>query len=559
MHEIEKLKTQVLVIGGGGAGARAALTAHLNGSAVILLSKGPVSKSGLTPMAYPSIQGAFGFEDDRDNPDVHYDDIVTGGRGLSEENLARILADESPSRIQELMDFGCRFTQKDGRPLQVLHPGQTYARNFVLKPGGYAIIHTLRKQLRKYEAINIIEDCIVLKLFVKDQKVSGVLAYNMRTNQPVIVEATSVIMATGGYEAMWGMTDGAPDSTGDGLALGYEAGLKMIDLEMILYYPTVVCAKSGKGILVQYETLLRDEYAGGQLLNSEGTNLVPDGKPPTRDVLMSLMFREVEAGRGGPHGGVFIDLSKSTKPKEEIEKTMSRLFSMPGNGLELQGVRLNAGPLEVAPGVHFTLGGIHINENCETNVDGFFAAGEVSSNLHGANRISGNALAETQVFGYRAALAADKYSKQADSGAEIDQKEAGAALDGALAFIADEATSLRPAHIKASIRNIMDNKVGPRRSEKSLTEAVSELKDLQQQLSIVTVAPEKSYNYEWCEALETRNMLTLGILVAESGLFRPETRGHHIRTDYPETKPEWSKHTCTIKGKELTTVDVTRL
>jgi fumarate reductase (CoM/CoB) subunit A len=555
-----RIKTQLLVIGGGGAGARAALAANEKGIKVLLVSKGPVSKSGLTPMAYPSLQAPFGYEDPRDNVEVHYDDIVKGGRGLSEENLAYALANDIKDRVNDLIRFGVKFETKDDRLLQVIHPGQSYPRNLVIRSGGYGLISGLRKELQKHPEINILEDCQITKIFANNGVIAGALAFNMRTGEFIVIEANAIILATGGYEAMWFNTDGAPDSTGDGLALAYRAGAQLIDLEMILYYPTVVVSQAGRGILVQYETLLRDEYAGGQLLNSEGTNLIPDGKPPTRDVLMSLMFEEIENGRGGPNGGLFIDLSKSSKTTEELEALMTKLFSIPGKNLRLQGIDFKSGPVEVAPGVHFTLGGIRINELCETNIAGLFAAGEVSSNLHGANRISGNALAETQVFGYRAGVSAANYLNEFTKAPTISEEEVNEEISRIVTFTEKKKDYIRPIELKNQIRKIMDSKVGPRRSAESLEAAINKLETISDLLATVYVNDEnKVYNYELCQALELQNMVELGILICHSALFREETRGHHIRVDFPDTDHAWCKHTCVRKDSPITTIEVTQL
>jgi succinate dehydrogenase/fumarate reductase flavoprotein subunit len=558
---IKTLQKDVLIIGGGGAGVRAALKASEEGKDVLILSKGVISKCGLTPMAYPSIQASFGFEDPRDNADVHYQDIVDGGRGLSDENLARALADESPTRVNELKEMGVKFEEKDGRFLQVHHPGQKYPRNMVINSGGYGMIAGLRRKLKKDPEILVMEDCVTTKLFVKDGKVQGAFVLDMRTGSYVLVEAKAVVLATGGYEAMWSKTDAAPDSTGDGLALAYRAGVKLIDLEMILYYPTVVASESGHGILVQYETLVRDEYVGGLLVNTKGDNLIPSGKPPTRDVLMNLMIDQVEAGNGGPNGGMFIDLTKSPKDQDYIEGLMSKLFSIPGKNLALQGVDFSKGLVEVAPGVHFTLGGVRIDENCRTSVDGLFAAGEVSSNLHGANRISGNALAETQVFGYRVGASSAKYADGISGFTSIDDAEIQKEINRIESFVGTpESDSPHPATIKRDLTKIMDAKVGTRRSATSLEEATKAIDALSERVNDVTVSNGGTlFNYELCEALELDNMVELGKLIIKSAITRTETRGHHIRTDYPETDPKWSRHTVTLIDQPIGTMEVTKL
>jgi len=548
MDNFEVMKTDVLVIGGGGAGVRAAIEANNQGLDTCLASKGPIAHSGLTPLAYPSIQAPFGVTDARDNKDVHYDDIVKIGRYLCDEDLARVLADEIVERVYELEEYGVKFKkQEDGKFLQVHHPGQTYPRNLFIMKGGFGLINGLRREVKRRQNVKIFEDFFISRLLTQQGEVVGAFGLNLKDGHFYAIEAKATILACGGYEELWGLTDTAPDSTGDGVFLGYAAGADVIDMEMALYYPvSFAWPESVRGVCLQYETILSKERLDFRLVNNEGKQFLTEGPLPVRDILMRAMFTEIEEGRGTEHRAVYIDPSLSSKSPEEIEKVIELLLKVPDRNLKSLGIDMRKERLEVSPAIHYTLGGVHINARAETTLPGLFAAGENASNIHGANRISGNALAETQVFGRRAGFYASEYAKKkthvAFSTGAIDTE-----LHKWHEFGVAKPDAIGPLEIRKAMKQTMDLYMGPNRNEKGMTKALNTIIDLKENaLTRVKVTTGGIFNTEWRTAMEVAITLDLAELTIRSGLFRKETRGHHFRPDYPETL-ETPQHTLVAK------------
>lgn len=555
VEEYEVLKTEVLIIGGGGAGVRAAIEADNQGGEVCLVSKGPLARSGITPMAFPSYQAAFGMSDPRDNPDIHYQDIVASGRGLSDQDLARILADESIPRALELEKFGVGFKKQDGKFFQVLHPGQTYPRNLFIMGAGFGLISGLKRELSRHPKVRVLEDFCVSRLLKVGGEVVGALGLNLRDGRFYAIEAKSVVLACGGYEELWGNTDTSPDSTGDGISLGFQAGADTIDLEMVQYYPTVFAyPESAKGLLIQYESLLSKQYFDFRLVNKEGKEFLAEGPLPVRDIMMRAMFTEIEEGRGTVHGAVWIDPSRSSKSKAEIDELMDSLLKVPDHNLRKLGINIREDRFEVCPAIHFVLGGIHINGKTETSVPGLFAAGENSSSLHGANRISGNALAETQVFGARAGRYATERAMRR-SWSPLPGKEIKEALEIWNDFKRRKKEGIRPGVLKKEMKQIMDWYLGPNRTGLGMEKALGLILDLKRKgLPNVEVDGSRIFNVDWRTAVELAMSIELAELVIRSALFRKETRGHHFRSDCPGTS-ETPQHTLVIrKGNHVDVV-----
>jgi len=332
--------------------------------------------------------------------------------------------------------------------------------------------------------------------------------------------------------------------------LCYEAGAELIDLEMMLFYPTGLCYPNEvEGTLVQYEGLLTNKYCNGVMLNGNFEPFLPHtDRLPVRDVMMKLIFREIEEGRSTPHGGVYVDLRKSPKAPDEIMRILKELDSLPYNQLSDFGIDVLNEPIEVMPVTHYTLGGVRINEWGETLTPGLFAAGEVAGNIHGANRTSGNALAETQVFGRRAGMRAADFCRDASAPA-LNEAEVTDEMRRIEDFLKEGDPRCRPIEIKREIKTIMHQYVHHRRNAEGLTLAIQKLKDIEETIlpQMSVAASHRVYNYEWEEALEVGNMLKLAEMVAASALAREESRGHHWRTDFPNMRPEWEKHTIVHK------------
>src|SRR5215203_4848331 len=421
LPDYRMVQTDVLIIGGGGAGVRAAIAADDAGARVAMLVKGQVAHSGLTSMACPSYQAAFSLEEPEDSPEIAFEDVTKEGRYLGDENLIKALVEEATERALEMERFGVKLTKtEEGRTFQVIHPGQTYARNLVIRGCGYGMMVGLRRELLRRPQIQTFEDFVATRLLVDGGRVAGAVAFNLRTAEVVVFAAPAVVIATGGYEEIMAFTDTEPGASGDGTALALRAGATLVDLEMMLFYPTcLVWPDEVRGTLVQYEGLLGPRYLAGRMLNGRGDEFLPEVKEryalPVRDIMMKAMFKEIDEGRGTPHGGVYIDLRRSPRSREEVFALLHKLDSLPYNELRYLGVDITQEPIEVKPGTHFCLGGININERTESTIPGLYAAGEVSGNLHGANRTSGNALAETQVFGARAGQYGAEYARRAAS------------------------------------------------------------------------------------------------------------------------------------------------
>lgn len=560
--ETERYKTDVLIIGGGGAGVRAAIEAADRGCSVLICTKGAVARSGSTPMAYPAINAALDTEGDGDSPEQHFRDLVAGGRGLSDEDLAQALAADSPARIADLQDFGVEFERNaDGSLAQIRHPGHTKARTLTIRSGGAGMIRGLRSAMLKRERIHTAEDMFVLTLLKKEGRVIGAAALDKRSGALSVIHAGAVIIASGGYEAMWQHTDVSPDVTGDGLMLAYRAGAALIDLEMILYYPFVGYGQKGRGIMLQYESLVHPQRFGGKLLDARGNDLLGGMLPPPRDEMLRIIENAVAAGNAGPNGGVFLDLTGTGLSKEKRDALIRRYFNFPPENLKLQGIDFDAGPIEVKPGLHYSLGGIRINAACETTLPGLFAAGECASNLHGSNRLSGNALAETQVFGCRAGKNAAAFARA--NPPEQDERTANAAIAEQEALLAELHAPcdapVSPAELKAQLRAVMESHVGAKRCAEGLAEADTMLGRLEEELKDLRVTDTHAvFNNEVCAAIEVRSMISLARLIARSAAFRRETRGHHIRTDYPAAAAR-AMHTRVRAGQPVDEIPVVKI
>jgi succinate dehydrogenase/fumarate reductase flavoprotein subunit len=568
MVEFRTVQTDVLIIGGGGAAVRAGIAADDAGAQVAMLVKGQIAHSGLTAMACPSYQAAAAFEEPEDTADIAFEDAVKEGRYLGDENLIRVLVEEATERALEMERYGVKLTKNDdGRIYQVMHPGQSFARNLVIRGCGYGMMVGLRRELLRRPAIQAFEDFVATRLIKDGDRIAGAVAMNLRTGEMVVFEARSVIMATGGYEEIMEFTDTEPGASGDGTAVALHAGVDMVDLEMMLFYPTcLVWPDEIRGTLVQYEGLLGPRYISGRMLNGKGETFLPEIEEryvlPVRDIMMKAMFKEIDEGRGTEHGGVYIDLRDSPRSEAEIFSMLHTLDSLPYTELRDVGIDITKEAIEVKPGTHFCLGGIRINERTESSVPGFFAAGEVAGNVHGANRTSGNALAETQVFGARAGEYAAEYALGTTS-PQMDRDAITTEIARVNGFLRKEKNPIRPIEIRNRLKRVMQENMAHNRNHDGMNVALETIRHLRDdELSRVQAVDSPPYMRELQDALEISNMLDVAEAVVESALFRVESRGHHFRTDFPETRDDWLLHTIlreTESGLSLDTAPVIRL
>jgi succinate dehydrogenase/fumarate reductase flavoprotein subunit len=530
MFEVKK--TDILVIGGGGAGIRAAIAAAELGKKVILLSKGPLSRSGITPVAGEGVEGAV---NPGDSPALHYQDTIKAGRGLADEDLAYALAQDAVARIHDLETYGAKFKKNsDGSYATSVRPGQSHSRNLFIIGGGYGLAASLFRQMSRLPIIQLIDDAMALKLLVREGKVTGAVYLKIRTGEIHVIGAGATVLAVGGYEELWPFTDTPPDTTGEGLAMAYKIGARLMDLEMVQFYPGVVVhPPAARGWLVQYEYILNPDILDGRVLNGRGEVFVQGF--PARDEFIRAIRDQNKKGTASPHGGFYVDLTQSRYSQEVLTERLTGWLHQFTN-LKQVGIDLRKHRVEMAPAAHYCLGGVQIDEFGQTNVPGLFAAGEVSANVHGANRLSGNALSETQVFGQRAAQAACEYAAGESFIPEDYEARVLEEYKNIRHWKEAKGDVLRPIALKSKLQAVVDRYAGLERDEKGLSRALEEVRKLRAEaLPNLSISPIRRFCYEVQEAYEVRGMMDLAELVILSALERRETRGHHFRLDYPET------------------------
>jgi succinate dehydrogenase/fumarate reductase flavoprotein subunit len=498
---------------------------------------------------------AVGFPGDSE--EIHFRDAVEGGYHLGDENLISVLVRDAVHRAKDLEAYGVKFKKKpDGAYDPMHHPGQTFPRALFIQGGGFGMLAGLVREAIKHREIRVLNDALAVQLVLDGERVaSGVIILDLKEGRLRIIRSKATILATGGYEELWAFNDAACTACGDGVFLAYEAGAELIDLEMLQYYPTVVIHPlSIRGTLFQYELITDPEMLAGRLVNG--------GKEPffkgklLRDAVVRAIWKEMRQGRGTPHGGVYIDLIHSTKSREELTRALEKWQPNQFHYLKDMGFDLRETLVEVAPHAHYTLGGVAIDEDGRTTVPGLFAAGEVAGNLHGANRVSGNALAETQVFGALAGASAAGWAKS--RGFETipllgDKMEGVESL--LKGWAQKKAGGIRPHEVRGNLQRAMWENCGVERDARGLEGGMKKLEEVKNEILPRMTIDERgpngsfgAYPQELLEALEVRMMIDLGKLVLASALFRKETRGHHMRADYPSSAGE-PVHTLVAKGR----------
>jgi succinate dehydrogenase / fumarate reductase flavoprotein subunit len=575
--EIQRETYDVVVIGAGGSGLRAAVEARLRGKRTAVISKSLFGKAH-TVMAEGGAAAAMGNRNPNDNSRVHFRDTMRGGKFLNNWRMAWLHANEAPDRVWELEAWGALFDRTpDGKISQRNFGGHEYPRlAHVGDRTGLEMIRTMQqkvvalqqddaKELGDPEAmIKVYAETTITRLVKDAGKIAGAFGYFRDTGQFVLFEAPTVILATGGIGKAYKVTSNSWEYTGDGHALALLAGAKLLNMEFVQLHPTgMVWPPSVKGLLVT-ESVRGD---GGVLRNSEGKrfmfNYVPDvfraqyaeteeeadrwyadpdhnRRPPEllpRDEVARSINSEVKAGRGSEHGGVFLDIA-SRLPADEILK---RLPSMHHQFLELADVDITKEPMEVGPTCHYVMGGVEVDpETAAAAVPGLFAAGEVSGGMHGSNRLGGNSLSDLLVFGRRAGIGAADYLDALSTRPAVAQAELDAAVEEAIAPLQRDGGE-NPYTIQSELQNIMTDLVGLIRTEKEMEQALAELEKLKERVHKVGVAGGRGYNPGWHVALDLRNLMVVAECVALAALERQESRGGHTRDDYPAMSPEWRK------------------
>lgn len=541
----EQLETDVLVVGGGATGLRAAIQAAERGRRVILLAKGPISRSGITPLASTGITASFHPED---SPEIHYSDTMRGSRGLADAPLVRVLADEAPKQVKWLASTGQRFsTNEDGSLALTIRPGQTHPRNCYAIGGGWSMSRSLFMKTADYPQLRIVQHAYVLRLVVWDGEVRGAVYLDLKSGALKVVQAGATVLATGGYGQLWAVSDCPPDSTGDGAILALDAGATLVDLEMAQFYPAVgVYPPAVRGlIMVPYEFGINPELLGGRLLNGAGEEFVQGF--PMRDELARAIFLEIEEGRASSHGGVYLDLVHSKYPKEELTRRIRKYIPAQNAHMLRLGIDITERMIEVAPAPHFCCGGIRIDDRCSTGVPGLFAAGECSGNVQGANRISGNALAETLVFGSQAGNAAAEFAGPSTKTKVDATSIVRAEEDQIRSMMARGNGDLRPSEFKSQIQQVIWRACSPKRNGSALRDALTAIADMKGGAERLATHDVLRGCHEIQQAYEVRAMARLSECLLLAALSREESRGAHYREDFPTSK-DVAAHTAVTWG-----------
>jgi succinate dehydrogenase / fumarate reductase flavoprotein subunit len=585
MTDLKRHSYDVIVIGAGGSGLRAAIEAHEHGLRTAILCKSLFGKAH-TVMAEGGIAASMGNVNPHDNWQVHFRDTMRGGKFLNNPRMAELHAKEAPERVWELETYGALFDRTpEGKISQRNFGGHEYPRlAHVGDRTGLELIRTLQQKIVSLQQddlrehgdldarITVFAEFTVTDLLKDGDAIAGAFGYHRESGDFVVFEAPAVILATGGIGKSFKVTSNSWEYTGDGHALALRAGATLINMEFVQFHPTgMVWPPSVKGILVT-ESVRGD---GGVLRNSEGKRFMfdyvpevfrgqyakseeegdrwytdPDNnkRPPEllpRDEVARAINSEVKAGRGSPHGGVFLDVSTRLSAADIIRK----LPSMHHQFKELADVDITAEPMEVGPTCHYVMGGIEVDADTEAAVvPGLFAVGEVSGGMHGSNRLGGNSLSDLLVFGRRAGAGAAEYLQAlGDRRPTVKDDEIDRAAAVALApFSAGEqagvdASTENPSTVHAELQQTMNDLVGIIRRESEMQEALERLKVLRERASRVVVEGHRRYNPGWNLALDLRNMLDVAECVARAALERQESRGGHTREDFPAMDPEWRR------------------
>jgi succinate dehydrogenase / fumarate reductase, flavoprotein subunit len=575
MPEFRRFSYDVLVIGAGGAGLRAAIEAGANGATVGVVCKSLLGKAH-TVMAEGGIAAALANVDDRDNWRVHLADTMRGGQYLNDWRMAELHAREAPECVRELEAWGALFDRTaDGRILQRNFGGHRYPRlAHVGDRTGLEMIRTLQDH-GIHTGIEFHMECTVLSLLLDGGRIAGACGYDREKGRFYLWEAKAIVIATGGIGRAYKVTSNSWEYTGDGLALAYRAGAELQDMEFVQFHPTgMVWPISVRGILVTEG--VRGE--GGVLRNSEGRRFmfddIPDlykeqtadseeegwrytqgdkdaRRPPellTRDHVARCINREVKAGRGSPHGGVFLDISwiKERLPKAE-EHIKRKLPSMYHQFKQLADLDITKEPMEVGPTTHYMMGGIHVDgETQMSTVPGLFAAGEAAAGLHGANRLGGNSLSDLLVFGRRAGRFAAVFASE-NGKATVDEAEIQSVATTALAFFERGPAGENPYQIQYDLQETMQDLVGIVRVEDEMQQALQATAQLRSRAEQTGVAGNREYNNGWHTAIDVGNMLIVSEAITRAALLRKESRGAQFREDFPNKDPEWGKYNIVIK------------
>jgi succinate dehydrogenase / fumarate reductase flavoprotein subunit len=573
MTDYETHTFDVVVIGAGGAGLRAAIAAKEAGARTALVCKSLLGKAH-TVMAEGGIAAALANVYAEDSWQVHFRDTMRGGKLVNDWRMAQLHAQEAPERVLELERWGALFDRTpDGRILQRDFGGHRYARlAHVGDRTGLEMIRTLQHKAVSL-GIDVFMECTVTRLLLDDGKVAGAFGYWRESGRFIVFNARSVVLATGGIGKAWKVTSNSWEYTGDGQALALWADADLIDMEFVQFHPTgMVWPPSVRGILVT-EGVRGD---GGVLRNRDGKRFMFDYIPDAfrdetadseeeadrwyddhakarrtpdllpRDEVARAINTEVKEGRGSPHGGVFLDIA-SRRSADYIKR---RLPGMYHQFKQLADVDITSEPMEVGPTCHYVMGGVKVDaDTAAASIPGLFAAGEVAGGMHGANRLGGNSLSDLLVFGYRAGEHAASHARGLAAQPSVDQAQVASAATEALApFERDSGEN--PYQLHNELQDVMQDLVGIIRTEAELKQALERIASLSERAAAVRVEGHRQYNPGWHLALDLKSMLAVSECVALAALERRESRGGHTRDDYPRADPELAKVKLVLRQRD---------